>query len=134
MRIAIGLGLVALLSCSAVLAQSDDSNFQKSQQKAPNNSSKNQRDEKLAKVTAEDQSNTKSDLEITSYLRKQIMAKKGLSVDAQNVKIITENGALMLRGPVASQQEKDCIGDMAKECCGARSYTNQLEVKSQNRQ
>jgi osmotically-inducible protein OsmY len=136
MKVAIALGLTALLSSSVAFAQSDkdEAKFEKSQQNAPDNSSKNQRDNKLGKATAEDQSNTKSDREIARHLRKEIMAKKGLSTNAQNVKLITENGVLMLRGPVDSQQEKDLIGDMAKQCCGARSYTNQLEVKGKNSQ
>jgi len=106
--------------------------FEKSQAKAPNNTSKNKRDKTLGKPTAQDQSNTKSDTNITIALRKAILAQKGMSVDAQNVKIITENGILYLRGPVANANEKDLIGNLAKTSCGARAITNQLEVKGQS--
>lgn len=57
------------------------------------------------------------------------MATKGLSTNAKNVKIITENGVVTLRGPVASEAEKEQIGAMVKVCAGVDKYTNQLEVK-----
>jgi len=132
MKRILALSALSIFACSAVMAESP-AKFEKSQAKAPNNTAKNKRDKKLGKPTAQNQSNTKSDLDITIALRKDIMANK-MSVDAQNIKIITENGILYLRGPVANEKEKDMIGGWAKNSCGARAITNQLEVKGQTSQ
>jgi hyperosmotically inducible protein len=126
------LSLVSIFAVSATMAQTERVNPEghaDSQMKAPDNTSKNRRDAVDGKVTAQDQSNAKSDTDITIALRKEIMAAKGLSSDAKNVKIITENGVLTLRGPVSSAAEKEQIGAMAKSCAGVRKYSNQLEVK-----
>ncbi|MFA7336917.1 MAG: BON domain-containing protein [Candidatus Obscuribacterales bacterium] len=106
--------------------------FEESQEKAPNNSSKNARDEKLGKATAQNQSGQKKDVDITRELRKAIMATKGMSIDGQNVKIVTRKGVVTLRGPVSSESEKNLIGDLAKNCPSVVSFTNQLEIKGQN--
>ena len=52
-----------------------------------------------------------------------------MSVDARNIKIVTLNGAVTLRGPVDSQQEKDAIEGRAKNVGGVTSVDNQLEIK-----
>jgi hyperosmotically inducible protein len=62
------------------------------------------------------------------------MATKGLSVDAQNVKIITKNGVVTLRGPVNDDSEKSLIDGLVKNCGAVQSYTDQLEVKGHNSQ
>ncbi len=120
---------------SAALAEEtvkSEQKFEESQQKAPDNTSKNTRDKKLGKPTAQNQSNQKKDVEITRELRRSIMEAKGLSVDAQNVKIITQKGKVTLRGPVESESEKKLIEDLVKSCGSVASYTNQLEVKKNN--
>ena len=120
---------VSVLAEDAVKAEEK---FEQSQEKAPNNTSKNTRDEKLGKVTPENQSAQKKDVEITRDLRKAIMDTNGMSVDGQNVKIITRKGVVTLRGPVSSENEKNLIGDLVKNCPSVASFTNQLEVKGQN--
>ncbi|MDP3510344.1 MAG: BON domain-containing protein [Candidatus Melainabacteria bacterium] len=131
--------LVALtVNCTAVTAAlaedavKAEQKFEESQEKAPNNSSKNARDEKLGKATAQNQSPQKKDVEITRELRKAIMATNGMSVDGQNVKIITRKGIVTLRGPVSSESEKNVIGDLVKNCSSVVSFTNQLEIKGRN--
>ncbi len=133
------LTLAVLASASTALtpAMAEDSakseqKFEESQQKAPDNTGKNTRDKKLGKPTAQNQSNQKKDVEITRELRRSIMEAKGLSVDAQNVKIITQKGKVTLRGPVESESEKMMIDDLVKNCGSVASYTNQLEVKKNN--
>ena len=69
------------------------------------NSGKNVRDRNNA-PTPGDQSNSKSDIAITQEVRKAVMADKALSTNAHNVKIITQNGVVTLRGPVKSPEEK----------------------------
>jgi osmotically-inducible protein OsmY len=79
------------------------------------------------KPTAQNQSNDKSSVDRTAELRKAIMKKKGLSSNAQNVKLIDENGKMTLRGPVNSAKEKDIIDSLAKNCYG-KNYVNEIEV------
>jgi osmotically-inducible protein OsmY len=96
---------------------------------APDNTRRN-RDDKT-KSTAQNQSNDRADIKLSASIRRKIMHKKGLSVDAQNIKIISENGSLVLRGPVKTEKEKQIIDDLAKQCCNTVSYRNELEVKNQ---
>jgi hyperosmotically inducible periplasmic protein len=133
-------GLSALLvACvcvqhGALAQQTEQEKLDKSQMTAPDNTSKNRRDKECDSMTAEKTSNAKGDVELTRELRKSIMATKGLSIDAQNVKIITKNGVVTLRGPVDNDNEKSLIDGLVKNCAAVQSYTNQLEVKGHNSQ
>ena len=49
---------------------------------------------------------------------------------AKNVKVITENGVVTLRGPVKSEAEKARIAELAKATAGQAKIENQLEVKT----
>jgi hyperosmotically inducible periplasmic protein len=95
------------------------------------NSGKNVRDRQDTTATSGDQSNAKSDVAITQAIRKAVMADKKLSTNAHNVKIITANGAVTLRGPVNNTEEKRNIGEKAKHAVGVKSVDNQLEIASQ---
>lgn len=133
-------GLSALLVACVCIQQgafaqaTEQEKLDKSQQTAPDNTSKNRRDKDDNTMTADKASNRKSDVEITREIRKSIMATKGLSVNAQNVKIITKNGVVTLRGPVNDDNEKSLIDGLVKNCGAVQSYTDQLEVKGHNSQ
>jgi osmotically-inducible protein OsmY len=93
------------------------------------NTAKNQRDNSGQTLTPIDQSNDPADIKITADIRKMVVHDKTLSATAKNCKIITSRGgAVTLRGPVNSAQEKRTIGDHA-QAAGATSVSNQLEVK-----
>ena len=94
------------------------------------NSGKNVRDRQDNARTPGDQSNSKSDIAITQEVRKAVVADKALSTNAHNVKIITKNGVVTLRGPVKSPEEKDTIAAMAKQVAGVKNVDNQLEIAS----
>jgi osmotically-inducible protein OsmY len=68
-------------------------------------------------------------MHITAQIRKEIIAAKDLSVDARNVKIITIDGHVTLRGPVNSVDEKHQIAEIANQIAGAGNVDNQLEAK-----
>lgn len=80
-------------------------------------------------LTASDQSNDSTDFNITRDIRREIMAKEGMSVDAQNVKIVTIAGKITLRGNVNSASEKEIIGQMANKANGRENVTNELQIK-----
>lgn len=92
---------------------------------APDNSSQN----KGQMQTADKQSNAKSDRDTTAKIRKEIMADKDLSTYAHNVKIITTNGAVTLKGPVKSEDEKAKIAGIAANAVSADKVTNEITVK-----
>jgi osmotically-inducible protein OsmY len=94
------------------------------------NTSRNTRDRDQSTATPIDQGNNKADIDTTARIRKEIMADKSLSVNAQNAKIITVNGQVTLRGPVASADEKRQLGEIASRIARAENVTNQLEVKT----
>lgn len=82
--------------------------------------------------TAEQQSNDPKDIKITSEIRRAIMNKKGLSINAQNIKIIANGGQVTLRGPVDSPAEKSEIASIAKSCAGVSAVNDQLQLKSKD--
>jgi len=98
----------------------------------PDNSKINERDRNDETLTPGDQSNTEADRDITQKIRKSIVKDKSLSTVAKNVKIITVDGKVTLRGPVNSETEKKQISDIATKVAAADHVDNQLEVKSQD--
>ena len=93
----------------------------------PTNTGVNTRDSNSTAKTPLDQNENKTDIHITAEIRKQVVDTK-MSVDAQNVKIITQDGKVTLRGPVATAQEKQLVDGIAKSVAGDDKVDNQLEV------
>jgi hyperosmotically inducible periplasmic protein len=104
-----------------------------SQQAAPaaDNTKMNQGDQNKRVPTADQQKENRSDRDITQQIRQSIMDDKSLSTYAHNVKIITQDGQVTLKGPVRSESEKQTIAAKATEVAGANKVTNDLNVKSQ---
>jgi osmotically-inducible protein OsmY len=92
------------------------------------NTGKNVRDRAGDTLTSGDQSETSQDLAITQAVRKAIVADDSLSINAQNVKVITADGIVTLRGPVQSAEEKEKINAAVERVAGVRRVDNQLEV------
>ena len=91
------------------------------------NTKKNSKAVSGDKPTAQNQSNDKASIDRSADLRKAIMKKKGLSSNAQNVKLIDENGKLTLRGPVDNAKEKSVIERLAKNCYGS-NFVSEIEI------
>ena len=98
---------------------------------APDNSGVNVRDRNPEAMTAGQQSNAKGDVELTRRIRRAVVKDNSLSMMAHNVKIISANGSVILRGPVKTEEEKATIARKAQAIAGADKVDNQLEVKSQ---
>ena len=92
---------------------------QESSQVPANNTKVNQRDRNQSEPTADQQKENTSDRQLTQQIRRAIVKDKNLSSDAHNVKIITQNGAVTLKGPVKSEEEKQAIESKAAEVAGA---------------
>ena len=98
--------------------------------KDADNSAKNERDRDSKTLTPGDQSGTPEDRKLTQSIRQAVMKDKSLTMTAKNVKIITANGKVTLRGPVNTAEEKTKINDLAKGAAGTVPVDNQLEVKA----
>lgn len=94
----------------------------------PDNSAVNQRDRKANELTADDQKNNKTDLEITRQIRQALVKNKDLSIYAKNVKIISSGGTVTLKGPVRSVKEVKAVFQVAQATVGSGHIVNELEV------
>ena len=113
------LGILAAMFCSLVNAQTQ-----------PDNTKTNKGDASKTAVTADQQKMNASDRTLTQNIRKSIMADKSLSTYAHNVKIISQNGVVTLKGPVRSDEEKKTVVAKAVEVAGSSDkVTDQLTVK-----
>lgn len=88
----------------------------------------NKRDRDDNTLTPMDQMNNPADLKITQEIRQALM-KDEFSMDAKNIKVITRNGAVTLRGPVKTAAERESISALVKAMPGIKSIDNQLQVK-----
>ncbi len=98
---------------------------------AVDNSARNQRDRDRQNLTPFDQSNKPADLELSRNIRRALMKEDHLSTEAKNIKIITIDGAVTLRGPVKTDQEKAAIMSRAVEVAGTSNVHNELQVEGQ---
>ena len=79
-------------------------------------------------MTAGQQSNSKADRELTRNIRRAIVDDKSLSTYAHNIKIITRNGAVTLKGPVRTEEEKKAVEAKAAEAAGGATINSKIEV------
>lgn len=93
------------------------------------NTALNVRDRNSRTLTPLNQGNSQADVDTTAQIRKGIGAGKDMSVNARNVKIITNQGHVTLRGPVNTAEEKRAIGVIANDIALVENVDNQLEVK-----
>ncbi len=112
--------LIVLLIASAAFAQAQDQ-----QPVKPDNTKKNATEQ----LTAEEQGESASDREITKNIRREIVKNDSLSATAKNIKVITIDGKVTLRGPVHSEQEKTAIATIAEKAAGKDKVANHLEIK-----
>jgi hyperosmotically inducible protein len=91
---------------------------------------KNERDRSGETKTSGDQSSSPEDLKITAAIRRAVVADDSLSMTAKNVKIITANETVTLRGPVNTAEEKTKIEQLAQSAVGNAKIDNQLEIKT----
>ncbi len=125
--------LLFLIPAFLVIGCSRDRDVRQAQSSAavePDNSGRNVRDRNDRTKTAEDQSENEADRTITQNIRKAITEDDSLSTNAKNVKIITNDGTVTLRGPVKSEKEKADIEAKAKQVAGVKRVDNQLEIAS----
>jgi hyperosmotically inducible periplasmic protein len=94
------------------------------------NTAVNKRDRDATAKTPMDQKENKKDIDISAEIRKRVVDTK-MSVTAHNVKIITQDGKVTLRGPVKSDDEKKQIEEIARSVADNDKVDSQLEVEKQ---
>lgn len=95
---------------------------------AADNTDKNERDRSGAALTPGDQGGSEADRTVTQQVRQGVMAEDALSITGKNVKVITVDGVVTLRGPVKSAEEKATIASIAQRVSGVKRVDNQLET------
>lgn len=122
--------LAGCLIMAGPVRAEQNSTLQLAVDSALENTQQNVRDQNDKTLTPEDQKETKKDLRITAHIRKNLVRDKSLSVNAQNVKIISRNGVVTLRGPVETETESKKLQEIAQKTRGVVQVDNQLEHKA----
>ena len=118
--------LTAALYAAAVMSQGQTPNTGTK----PDNTEVNKRDRNSGEATADQQKMNAADQDLTKKIRQSIMSDKSLSTYAHNIKIISQNGSVTLKGPVKSDSEKKTVVAKAVAVAGsADKVTDQVSVK-----
>jgi osmotically-inducible protein OsmY len=80
------------------------------------------------KPAAENQSVDPTDLELTTKVRAAIQAVSGVSATARDVKVISDENSVTLRGQVESAAEKTKLEEAARKAAGSAPVVSELKV------
>lgn len=117
-QITYSLAVAAVLALPAISAA----------QTPADNTKVNERDRAKGAVTADQQKENAPDRTITQNIRKELMKDKTLSTYAHNVKIVTINGAVTLKGPVRTEDEKRLVESKATAIAGDGHVVNEITI------
>ncbi len=78
-------------------------------------------------LTPMDQSGDERDVKLTQSIRKSLMDDDRLSFTSKNVKVITREGHVTLRGQVPNKTEGNIVRELARKVAGAKHVTDELE-------
>jgi hyperosmotically inducible protein len=109
-------------------ANSDKASASPAPATAPDNTKSNKVDHSNSAATADAQTNKSNDIDLTKRIRKSILADKGLSTYAHNVKIVAVDGRVTLNGVVRSEQEKSAIEMKAAAVAGENNVINDIKI------
>jgi hyperosmotically inducible periplasmic protein len=98
------------------------------QQTAPDNSKNNKGDMQKDATTADQQNMNPGDLNITKKIRAAITDDKSLSTYAHNIKVITQDGKVVLKGPVRTEKEKAAVENKAAAVAGDTNVTSEITI------
>jgi osmotically-inducible protein OsmY len=119
---------VPLIGCNEENRAIERGNSGEAATSSADNTGINVRDRSDTAKTPIDQNENQADVNITAEIRKRVVNTQ-MSLNAQNVKIITQDGKVTLRGPVKSADEKAQIEKLAQDVAGAANVDSQLEVQ-----
>lgn len=121
------LGLARKGGTPLLLVQATAEPAAGSAEKADNTGRNRSHDRRLE---AEDQSNTDADVELVASIRRALTDDDQLSTNARNIKVIVSGRRVTLRGPVASEAERQRVEALVRRAAAGREVVNQLEVSS----
>jgi hyperosmotically inducible protein len=101
---------------------------QDAQQPAADNAKNNKGDQSSGAMTADKQKMNPADRDLTKKVRAALHSDSTLSTYAHNIKIVSQDGKVTLKGPVRSDDEKSAVEAKATEIAGAGNVTSQLTV------
>jgi len=101
---------------------------QDAQQPAADNTKNNKGDQSPGAMTADKQKMNPADRDLTKKIRTALHSDASLSTYAHNIKIISQDGKVTLKGPVRSDDEKSAVEAKATEVAGQGNVMNQLTV------
>lgn len=116
------------LACSIIYASSSYANTSVEEVRKNDNSRVNERDSKERELSADQQKSNSSDTQITARIRRDIMNQKAFSTYAKNIKIITVDGKVTLKGPVRTQKEQAWILQSARSVVGLSNVVDKIEI------
>ena len=97
---------------------------------AADNTKTNQRDQNPSEPTADKQKENPTDRQLAQQIRRALVKDKSLSTSAHNVKVIAQDGAVTLKGPVDSEAEKQAVEAKAAQIAGSDKVTSDIQVRS----
>jgi hyperosmotically inducible protein len=121
-----GLATPLILSAMILIVPKPGSSKPLPQQS--DNTKMNKGDATSDATTADQQKMNAGDRAITQKIRAEIMKDKSLSTYAHNVKIITQDGKVTLKGPVRTSDEKATIEAKAAAIAGSDNVTSQIQI------
>ncbi len=126
------LCLIILTACNNTGGRQGTSNRGdqqgQSRETSADDTGRNVRDRSGQTLTSGDQPENEKDRMITQKVRQALMEDDSLSTNAKNIKIITVNAVVTLRGTVNNDREKNEIAKKARAINGVKSVDNQLET------
>ena len=122
--------VLAMLACSLTVVLGGAPTGASAAEHDADNTGKNVRDRDDQSLTPTDQGGSQADRDVTAKVRKAVVEDDSLSTNAHNVKIITVDGVVTLRGPVKSAGEKASIAAKAKRVAGVKRVDDQLEIET----
>jgi len=96
---------------------------------APDNSAQNEKPKNKEVMIPTDQGNSDKDVQITKDIRAEVMSTD-LSFNAKNIKIITKDENVVLKGVVENHAEHEAILKIAKNHANSAKISDELEMKS----
>ncbi len=113
--VSLGASLAAFGLGGTILPARDVMSAQEPQ---PDNTSANKQQNQAP--TADQQKETAADRDLVRKIRQSISKDKALSTYAHNIKVISRDGMVTLKGPVRSEDEKQGIGTKGQRDCRKR--------------
>jgi osmotically-inducible protein OsmY len=115
------IGVASLLTLTLLMAQDKDTG------------KRTEGEQTAQTVTADQQKQNAADRSLTQRIRRAVVQADGMSINARNVKIISRDGKVTLRGPVNTVEEREKIEQIAKQLAGDSNVVCDLEVKGGNK-